>query len=94
MNKCSSRRRCEQTITNVIESIFGNTSEFNTQILNDDDFNSVYEKTMKEYNDKKEESMMPLYDIKISRLTPPDMTKVNIILSLCTISYLYDGNNI
>ncbi|CAH1442343.1 unnamed protein product [Lactuca virosa] len=65
-----------KTITNVIESIFENTSEFNsTQMLNDDEFNSVYEKTMKEYQDKKEESMMPSYDLNISQLTPTEMTE-------------------
>ncbi|CAH1432146.1 unnamed protein product [Lactuca virosa] len=65
-----------KTITNVIESIFENTSEFSiTEMLNDDEFNSVYEKTMKEYQDKKEESMMPSYDLKISQLTPPEMTE-------------------
>nr|KAJ0222259.1 hypothetical protein LSAT_V11C200084210 [Lactuca sativa] len=56
-----------KTITNVIESIFENTSEFgSTEMLNDDEFNYVYEKTMKEYQDKKK---------RISQMTPPEMTE-------------------
>ena len=44
-----------KTITSVLESLFGNKSEFNnTQILNDDEVNSAYDKTMKEYKDQKE----------------------------------------
>ncbi|CAH1444963.1 unnamed protein product [Lactuca virosa] len=46
-----------------------------TEMLNDDEFNSVYEKSMKEYQNKKEESMMASYDLKISQLTPPEMTE-------------------
>ncbi|CAI9272692.1 unnamed protein product [Lactuca saligna] len=45
----------------------------NTKILNDEEVNSAYDKSLKEYKDQKEKSMMPSYDLNISQLTPPDM---------------------
>nr|KAJ0201756.1 hypothetical protein LSAT_V11C600326830 [Lactuca sativa] len=47
-----------------------------------DEVNYVYEKTLKEYKEKKEKSMMPSYDLNIRKLTPPEMAEVNIIFLL------------
>ncbi|XP_052621642.1 uncharacterized protein LOC111905975 [Lactuca sativa] len=78
----------DKTIENTITSIFGKTVEFlESQLLNDDEVNSIYEKTMEllndhgvnsiyektmdDYKEKKERSQMSSYDLNISQMTPP-----------------------
>lgn len=60
----------DKTIENIVMSILGNKFQIlEPWLLNGDEVNSIYEKTMDGYKEKKDMRLMPSYDLNISQLT-------------------------